>query len=66
MSPQEIAAIIRLLDGAVTVAINAGIAVDRYLEMRELSGGHLTDDQVQALADAAEGSVMKLGARDAS
>ncbi len=66
MSPQELAAIIRLLDGAVTVALNAGVAVDRYLEMRELSGGHLTDDQVQALCDAAGASVRMLGARDAS
>lgn len=52
--------IIRLLDAAMALAIKAGISVSRYQEMREQSGGSLTDEQVEELARESDAAVGRM------
>jgi hypothetical protein len=46
--------IIRLLDYVVSLASRVGISVAKYQEMRNASGGNLTEEQVSQLAAEAD------------
>ena len=62
MSPAELAAIIRLVDSALTLASKAGISIAKINAMREASAdGHLTPEQIEQLAQSAHDSVRRLG-----
>lgn len=53
--------IVQLLDLAVGVAINAGVSLERYNQLRAQSPtGRLTPEQLQELADQARQSVDRL------
>ena len=53
-------AIIRAIDALLTLATNAGISWAKVQEMRDENDGHLSDDQVQQLANEADESRSKL------
>lgn len=52
--------IVRLLDAIVALALRAGISIARYQELREQSGGNLTDEQVEQLAQESEDAVGRM------
>lgn len=52
--------IIRLLDYVVNVAAKIGINFAKYNEMRDASGGNLTPEQVNELANEADTSRAQL------
>lgn len=46
--------IIRALNALIRLATSAGINLAEFNAMREESGGHLTDEQIQQLSDSAD------------
>lgn len=46
--------IIRAVNALLNLLVGAGISLARISQMREESGGDLTDEQVQMLADEAD------------
>lgn len=58
----EIVAAIRAVDALLALLANAGITIQKIQSLREQNAdGHLTDEQVNALADQARESVRRLG-----
>lgn len=49
--------IIRLLDAAVNLAAKAGVSIARYQELKDASGGTLTDEQIEQLAQESDAAV---------
>lgn len=47
MNPVDI---IRLLDAAITLAINSGLNWQKFAQMKAEAGGQLTDEQLEELA----------------
>lgn len=60
MPISETLAVIRLLDMAVNVAVNAGVSWTKYQTLKSESGGELTDEQIQQLADEAQSAINQL------
>lgn len=52
----ELIVLLQALNAAVTAGINVSAAVQRFEAMRAESGGHLTDEQIMLLAEAARQS----------
>ena len=49
--------IVRLLDMIVSLAMKAGISLQRYQQMKDASGGALTDEQVDQLVSESRQAV---------
>ena len=57
--------IIEAIEALMNLAINMGVNIARYREMREANGGEpLTAEQRQALADEAQASIDRLPSVD--
>lgn len=53
--------IIALLDAALSLAINAGVNIERFRQLKDANGGApLTEAQINQLAAEAEASVGRL------
>ena len=52
--------IVQLLQLVVSIATEAGINIARFNQMREESGGDLTDEQVQELLNESQDEVDRL------
>lgn len=57
MTPVQI---IAAVEGLISLAMNLGVNVRKLLDMREQSGGKLTDEQLQELADDAQAAIDRL------
>lgn len=49
--------IVRLLDMIVSLAMKAGISLQRYQQMKDANGGALSDEQVDQLVDESRQAV---------
>ena len=62
MSPADLAAMIRMADMVLGIIENFGVSKSKFDAMREQNAdGHLTDEQISALAKQAHDSVARLG-----
>ena len=52
--------IIHALNALMNLAVDAGISITKFNDMREQSGGNLTDEQVEELANEADAAVDRM------